>query len=340
MRRRAIRYSAAGVLAALLSLATGTATAHQFAPALLELKELGDDRVSVRWKQPVVRIIGSNIQPILPINCKGIGKHEVSREGTGMVATWEIECAGGLVGRSVGVDGIASSRADVLLRVKLADGAAWRQVLTADAPSFQIEAAAEQHGVLRGYTVLGAKHILTGWDHLVFVLGLVLLIGSGKPLLWTITAFTFGHSVTLGLAALGFVNVSQAPIEAMIALSIYALAIEIIRAQRGKRTFLQRAPWIVAGAFGLLHGLGFAGALAEVGLPAEEIPLTLFSFNLGIELGQLGFVAGLLALLAGWRALPPLRLPEWSEQIPAYAIGGLGMFWFFERVTGMASLLP
>ena len=340
MRRRAIRTSAAGALAVLLSLTTETAMAHQFAPALLELKELGDDRVSVRWKQPVVRIMGSNLQPILPVDCEGVGKPEVTREGTGMVASWEIECAGGLVGRSVGVDGIASSRADVLLRVKLADGAAWPQVLTAEAPSFQIEAVAEQYGVLRGYTVLGAEHILTGWDHLVFVLGLVLLIGSGKPLLWTITAFTLGHSATLALAALGFVNVSQAPIEALIALSIYALAIEITRAQSGKRTVLQRAPWIVAGAFGLLHGLGFAGALAEVGLPADEIPLTLFSFNLGIELGQLGFVAGLLALLAGWRALSPLRLPEWSQHIPAYAIGGLGMFWFFERVAGMAPLLP
>lgn len=308
------------------------ALAHQFAPALLELDELSATRAKVAWKQPAVKVQGSRLQPVLPPECQGIGAPEVITEGTGLRASWEIECPGGLAGKSVGVDGIASSQADVLLRVNLRDGRQLREVLKPEKPSFVIEADSSRWGVVKDYGRLGVEHILLGWDHLLFVLALVLLVGWGRSLVWTITAFTAGHSVTLALASLGFVAVPQAPIEAAIALSIYFLAVELANVKEGRKTLTQKAPWAVAASFGLLHGLGFAGALAEVGLPKAEIPLSLFGFNLGIELGQLAFVATVLLLGAALKRLP-LTWPRWSKALPAYGIGALAIFWFLERAT-------
>lgn len=304
------------------------AGAHQFAPALLELQEVGADRVAVRWKQPAVRVMGSRLQPVLPGDCKGIGKPTVTRQGTGMEATWEIACPDGLVGKIVGVEGIAESRADVLLRVALEDGRSFRHVLTGDAAVFTIPERESRLTVLTNYAKLGVEHILTGFDHLLFVLGLTLFVGYERLLLWTITAFTFGHSITLALAVLGFVQFPPGPIEAGIAFSIYVLAVELARSNQ--KTLLHTYPWLVAGLFGLLHGLGFAGALAQVGLPEGEIPLALFSFNVGIELGQLAFVGLVLTVWALFRRLP-FAWPRIVRLVPAYAIGSLAAFWFFER---------
>jgi hypothetical protein len=249
-------------------LSPGFTAAHQFAPALLELQEVDASNVAVRWKQPIVRVMGSQLLPVLPGDCAGIGKPTVIRKDTGMEAVWKIACPGGLVGKIVGVEGIASSRADVLMRIGLTDGRSLSHLLTGDHPTFKIPGRESQLSVLASYTKLGVEHILTGFDHLLFVLGLTLLVGYGPLLLWTITAFTLGHSVTLALAVLGFVNFPPAPIEAGIALSIYILGIELARADR--KTLLRTYPWLVAGLFGLLHGLGFAGALAEIGLPEQN----------------------------------------------------------------------
>lgn len=309
--------------------------AHQFAPALLELEETSATRAAVRWKQPVVRVQGSDLQPVLPPECEGVGAPTVTREGTGLSATWEIDCPGGLVGKTVGVDGIASSRADVLLRVALADGASARQVLTASEPSYTVTGDAGRWGVVTDYCLLGFEHILAGWDHLLFVLALVLLVGWGRSLVWTVTAFTLGHSVTLALAVLGVVSVPQGPIEAAIAASIFVLAVELTRSLAGHRTLTQRYPWAVASAFGLLHGLGFAGALSEAGLPAGEIPLALFAFNVGIELGQLAFVGVVLLAMAALRAVP-VSWPRAAKALPAYGIGVMAVYWFLERVVGLA----
>ncbi|MEM7587009.1 MAG: HupE/UreJ family protein [Acidobacteriota bacterium] len=333
------RWQALGVVLTVLVSWASPAAAHQFAPALLELEEIAPGRAEVRWKQPAVRVQGSRLRPVLPVDCEGVGEPVVEREGTGLRASWEIACPSGLVGASVGVEGIASSRADVLLRVALLDGRSLRHVLTAAAPSLAIEAdptgaGSGRLGVFRSYLVLGAEHIAAGWDHLLFVMALVLLIGWGSSLFWTVTAFTLGHSVTLALASLGWVSAPQGPIEAAIALSIYVLAVELTLSLRGRTTWTQRAPWIVASGFGLLHGLGFAGALREVGLPAGEIPMALFSFNVGIELGQLAFVGVVLLVRALLVALP-LRWPAWVRALPAYAIGSCAVFWFCERVTGL-----
>ncbi|MCG6862537.1 MAG: HupE/UreJ family protein [Chromatiaceae bacterium] len=311
---------------------TPRVSAHQFAPALLELVETATDRVDVSWKQPMIRVQGSRLRPVLPVECEGIGDPVVTREGTGARARWEIACPNGLAGKSVGVEDIGSSRANVLLRVALRDGRSLRQVLTAEAPSFEIPAKAGQLGVFESYGRLGIEHILSGADHLLFVLALVLLVGWGRVLLWTVTAFTAGHSVTLALATLGFVDVPQGLTEAAIALSIYFLAVELVRSLDGNLTITQRAPWVIAFTFGLLHGLGFAGALAEVGLPRDEIPTALFAFNVGIELGQLAFVASVLAVRAAIRTLP-VSQPKWSGIGVAYGIGSIAIYWFFQRVT-------
>jgi hydrogenase/urease accessory protein HupE len=311
------------------------ASAHVFAPALLELKELGgeSDRqvIAVRWKQPRARAKGSRLDPILPADC-GQGEPQSVLEGTGLVSTWTLECRGSLVGKSVGVAGIAGSGADVVLRIVLEDGRTLIHVLKADRPEYLVPERQSALAIVTDYVGVGIEHILSGWDHLLFVLGLVLLVGRGRTLLWTITAFTLGHSITLALAVLGFVKFPPQPIEALIAFSIYLLAIELARRQSHRKTFMDRMPWIVAGSFGLLHGLGFAGALREVGLPEGEIPLALFAFNVGIELGQLAFVA---LVLCGWglvRAVP-FRWPEWTRYVPAYGIGTLAAYWFFQRLS-------
>jgi hydrogenase/urease accessory protein HupE len=308
--------------------------AHQFAPALLEIEELSAEEAGVKWKQPTVRVQGSQLRPVLPVECEGVGDPEVKKDGSGTRARWRIRCPGGVAGKWVGVEGIASSQADVLLRVALRDGRRLRHVLKAEAPSFRIDAASGRAGVFRDYAALGVGHILLGWDHLLFVLALVLLVGWGRSLAWTITAFTVGHSVTLALASLGVVHVPQAPIEAAIALSIYILAVELTSSRRTDNSLILRAPWTVASGFGLLHGLGFAGALAEVGLPTAEIPLALLSFNAGIELGQLAFVGAVVTLVAVLRRVP-VAWPRWSPAAAAYGIGAIAAFWFLQRVVAL-----
>ncbi|MDO9103933.1 MAG: HupE/UreJ family protein [Methylovulum sp.] len=313
-------------------LISGQALGHAFAPALLEIRETVPGEAVVRWKQPAIRVSGSGLSPILPPGCHERGKHSARTEDTGIVETWEIACPGGLLGQTVRVDGIAESRADVLLRLVLGDERSVRHVLTADAPSFVVPEREGKLDVLASYGRIGVGHILTGFDHLLFVLGLVLLVGGGRRLVWTVTAFTLGHSVTLALAVLGLVHVPQQPIEAGIAFSIYVLAVQLGPYRPSQPSLMARFPWLMAGVFGLLHGLGFAGALAEVGLPNGEIPLALFSFNVGIELGQLAFVGVVLLVWRGLRALP-LRWPAPVGYAPAYVIGSLAVFWFLQRVT-------
>jgi hydrogenase/urease accessory protein HupE len=336
MRRLHLR-RVQGVLVALLvggwSLVPGApAHGHAFAPALLEVRETTPGQALVRWKQPAVRVAGSGLVPVLGERCRTRGEPQTGDEDTGVVVRWVIDCAGGLVGQTLRVEGIAASQANVLVRLVLADGRAIRHVLTAEQPSFVVPAREGALNVLVSYGRLGVEHILMGYDHLLFVLGLVLLVGGGRRLLETVTAFTLGHSVTLMLAVLGLVRVPQSPIEAGIALSIYVLAVELAPRESRKPTLLVRAPWLMAGLFGLLHGLGFAGALAQVGLPQGEIPLALFAFNLGIEAGQLAFVGVVLAVWAALRALP-VRWPSRVAYVPAYAIGTLAAFWFFQRLA-------
>jgi hydrogenase/urease accessory protein HupE len=319
------------LVAALWMLAPAAATAHRLAPALLELVERGEGRVEVRFKLPIEQPTGADLRPELPPHCAPASEPVATQEDTGVVLRWTEQCdAAGLVGSRVSLAGLAGSGSNALLRIELADGRALRAVLHEGAPVFEVPERQGRIDVARDYLRLGVEHILTGFDHLLFVFGLVLLVRGGRPLLWTVTAFTLGHSVTLSLAALGYVDFPSAWIEVLIAGTILLLAAELARPDPDPRDVMRRRPWLVAGGFGLLHGLGFAGALAEVGLPADEIPMALLAFNLGIELGQLAFVAVVLA--AGWLLLQPLaRVPRWLAQAPVTAMGALAAYWCLER---------
>lgn len=306
------------------------ARAHPLAPSLLEVREGPGGSAEVRWRTPLLRIAGADLRPLVPAACPALGPPRESRADGSLERRWRIACPPpGLVGRRLSVSGVSESRADVVLRVELADGRRLLRVLRGADPAFVVPARAGRRGVLEDYLGLGARHIAGGVDHLLFVLALLLLVPARRTLLWTVTAFTAGHSATLALAVLGWLDVPRAPVEAAIAASILLLAAELAGERPGR---LRRAPWLVAGAFGLLHGLGFAGALAKVGLPHGEIPLALFAFNAGIELGQLAFIAAVLAARDVGRRLLPAPGPL-AGRIPAYAIGGLAAFWLLERLA-------
>jgi hydrogenase/urease accessory protein HupE len=272
------------------------------------------------------------IHPSLPKDCQIIAPPQIERLFGAEIRRSTISTgATGLEGWEVTVHGLQATMVDVLVRIELADGRVVSRILRPDAPSFTFHA--ERAGLpAAGFFRLGVEHILLGVDHLLFVLALVLIVRGTGMLVKTITAFTVAHSITLALATLGFVHVPSAPVEAAIALSIVFVAAEILRSRRGERGLTERAPWIVAFAFGLLHGFGFAGALTAVGLPPHDIPLALLFFNLGVEAGQLAFVAIALSTIAAIRRAD-FTFPRWTEAMPPYAIGGFAMFWVIQRVS-------
>ena len=328
------RDSLSWLLGACLLVLHTSASAHPLAPSLLEMTERTPGQVEVLWKTPAARLAGEHLEPQLPHQCQRASEVETHSVDTARVERWQLTCSTSLVGAQVGVEGIASSKANVILRIVLADGRKYQSVLSTDQPHFVIPERQPAFVVVHNYVALGVEHILTGWDHLLFVLGLVLLVRGHRRLLWTITAFTVGHSLTLSLAILGVVRISPAPVEALIALSILIVAVELTHDHQGTGTFLQRYPWALAVSFGLLHGLGFAGALAQVGLPPGEIPMALLAFNIGIEVGQLLFIAVVLGARAVLTRVPvPLAVRR--RHIPAYLIGSLAAFWFFERLFKM-----
>ncbi len=317
----------AACLCALLLLASA-AEAHRLAPALLELVESADGRVALRWKQTLVQPRGAELRPELPSGCEPTGPARLERDAGSATLVSELRCPEGLVGQRVGVTGLAQAGSDALLRVELADGRSFRAVLSADRSRLRVPERQGKGAVFADYLQLGLRHILAGLDHLLLVLGLVLLALGRRRLLLAITAFTLGHSLTLCGVVLGRLSVPPALAELAIAATLLVLALEVVPGARASR--LRRRPWEMAALFGLIHGLGFAGALVEIGLPQEEIPLALLSFNLGIEAGQLGVVAALAALGVAWAPLRP-RSPSWLLRLPAYAIGSLAVFWCLKR---------
>jgi len=272
------------------------------------------------------------IHPSMPKDAAIVVLPRVERIFGAEIKRWTISTGShGLDGWEVTVHGLQATMVDVLVRISLADGRVVSRLLRPEAPSFVFtkDTAGPAAG---GYFRLGVGHILFGIDHLLFVLALVLIVRGMGLLVKTITAFTVAHSITLGLATLGYVHVPSAPVEAVIALSIVFVAAEILRSRRGERGLTERAPWLVAGLFGLLHGFGFAGALSQVGLPANDIPLALLFFNLGVEAGQLAFVVVTVGVIA---LLRRVRLPEWAPILPPYAIGSIAMFWVIQRTAAV-----
>jgi hydrogenase/urease accessory protein HupE len=315
----------------LLALIAGTALAHPLAPALLELTESDGGRVEVRWKTSLWRPTGSALEPVLPASCTGLTDRVGEDDDTGRTERWTLHCTAPLVGATIGVDGLATTSTNAIVRVRLQDGRVLQTVLADDSARYIVPERPAAGEVLRSYAGLGVGHILQGFDHLLFVFGLLLLAGSGRRLIGTVTAFTLGHSVTLALATLGVAALPSGPVELLIAATILWLAVELASDPR-RRSWARRRPWLMASGFGLLHGLGFAGALREVGLPEGEIPLALFAFNVGIEAGQLLFVATVLALAAALRPLR-LRLPAAATAVPVYVMGTLAAYWCFERAA-------
>lgn len=327
------RRSAAALLALGLGASAPFARADVFRPAYLEVREAGADRYDVLWKVPAVgedRRLAATVR--FPEGTIEVDRAPAVHTGAAHVERWQIQRPGGLLGQTIQIDGLAGGATDVLVRVERLDGTSQVERLLPERTSFTVTAPAGRIEVARSYTILGVEHILGGVDHLLFVLALLLLVQGVRRIVATVTAFTIAHSITLVAATLGWVHVSSAPVEAVIALSIAFVAAEIVHGLRGQPGLTARAPWVVAFSFGLLHGLGFAGALAEVGLPERAIPLALFAFNAGVEIGQLLFVAAVLALRAG---LGPIAgtLPAWTARVPAYAIGTVAMYWVFERLT-------
>lgn len=316
-------------------LGTRTAWAHPLNPALLDVRETEGGAV-VRFRVPVGGPVNAPIEPVLPDGCTPAGEpsRTVERAAQSVVTEWRLQCrGGGLVGATFGVAGLETRGTDALLRIELDDGRTFRTVLRSGEATFTVPPRAGLIQVLRAYGKLGFLHILGGSDHLAFVFGLLLLVENRRRLFWTISAFTLGHSVTLSLSALGFVHLPSRPVEVSIAVSIFVLGVELARPKDARR--LGRHPWWMAGGFGLLHGLGFAGALAEVGLPAGEIPTSLFAFNLGIEAGQILFVAALLGfgwLIARIPRFPIVQRGTGLTRVPAYGIGALAVFWILERL--------
>jgi len=328
MRRRAHLLwpaAAAGLLAA------APAEAHRLAPSLLELHEGEGGRFQVTFKTPLLQAPGAELRPVLPAHCAPLAPPAIETDVASATLRSSIDCGTlGLVGHTLRVAGLGASQTDALVRIELADGRTLRAVLSSDSASLSVPAQEDRRQVFASYLRLGLEHILGGLDHLLFVLGLVLLVAGGRALLATVTSFTLGHSLTLSLAALGFVRFPTRIAELAIAASILVLATELAREPGARPGALRRFPWAMALLFGLLHGFGFAGALAEVGLPSGEIPLALLAFNGGIEVGQLLFVAALLA--ARFALRPALAwAPRVLARVPAYAIGSLAAYWCFQR---------
>lgn len=308
------------------------AHAHRFAPSLLKINQTAAEHYNIVWKTPAQATSSIPMKPVWPESCEVLVASPAQIEGTGKVYSWQLLCADmgedGLVGETLAVTGLGANQASAMLMINLLDGRSYQQVLNGERSEFIVPAEPGAGEVVRDYTGLGFEHIWSGIDHLMFVFGLLLLVGGGKRLVWTITAFTVGHSITLSLVTLGYFKYPVAWVEFAIALSIFVLAVELTRSDKGD--LLRRYPWWLAGGFGLLHGMGFAGALAATGLPQENLPLALLFFNVGIELGQLVFILGALAIwLLIKRQIGPR--PERLLPIPIYVLGGLSAMWCIQR---------
>jgi len=309
-----------------------TASADEFRPALLEINESQPGWYAVLWKVPLKDGRPVGIAPRFPPRLTRMGP-ESARIARGAEIRESVWSAGedSLVGGTIEIEGLSGLPIDVIVRIGLADGSEHSTILRPASPGYLVPERATRGRVAVSYWKIGTIHILEGFDHLLFVLALMLIVPNLWMLFKTITAFTLAHSASLALATLGVVNMPGAPTEAVIALSILFLAVEIVHHRQGRRTLTAQYPWLAALAFGLVHGLGFAGALAEVGLPREEIPLALLMFNIGVETGQILFVTAVLLVLTAAKRLP-LDWPHGSWRLAPYTIGSIAAFWTMQRV--------
>jgi hypothetical protein len=320
-------------------LCAAPALAHRLSPAFFGLTETAPNAFDVQWKVSISGGLAAVLEPKVPDGCSLTESVRTYVVDDVRFQHGAVECPDGLPGRTFTVSGLEQTQTDVLLRVDYLDGTASNQRLTPTEPTVTIPERPSALEVVRTYVVLGVEHILLGIDHLLFVLALLLIVNGVGRLVATVTAFTVAHSITLGAATLGFIHVPSAPVEAVIALSILFLASELARQHAGpqgeeRANLTWRFPWVVAFAFGLLHGFGFAGALSEVGIPQQAVPLALLFFNIGVELGQLVFIAAVFGF--AWLVrLSAVRVPAIWRRAVAYGVGSVAAFWVVERTIAV-----
>jgi len=334
MSRRAFgpMLAAWGLLVLALAVAVPpSADAHEVRPGFLRLQQTDTETFEVTWRVPARGDLRLGIYARLPDTCTVRGEPRAWRQAGTFIERWTADCPGGLTGREVVIDGLPATMTDVLARFERLDGTTQVARVTPAAPRFTVTDSESVVQVASTYGILGVEHILLGFDHLLFVLALLMIVPGWRSLVATVTAFTVAHSLTLGAATLGWVHVPGPPVEAVIALSILFVAVEIVHWRQGRPGITRRRPWLVAFVFGLLHGFGFAGALSDIGLPEHAIPLALLFFNLGVEAGQLIFIA---VVHLAWRVLRRVNWPAWAWRLPVYGIGALAGFWTLERVAG------
>jgi hypothetical protein len=315
------------------------AHAHEVRPGYIEITEVARDSFDIVWKQPV-RSAGANavaglgLRPVFPENCARLGDSRMRRLPGALVEKFSLTCDGGLFGQSIGVEGLQRTITDVLVQLALIDGGRYSLRLTADAP---VQTFSGGGTFLMAYFGLGVEHLVFGLDHILFVLGLVLLVRGWRSLIYVITAFTLAHSLTLGLSMLGRISAPSAVVEAIIALSILFVAIELLQPPEKRSALAARYPQAMAFGFGLLHGFGFAGVLGEIGLPRDVELAALALFNIGLEVGQLLVVAAMVLFM---RFVKPALLAheKWApalQQVPIIAIGGISVYWLLDRLAGL-----
>lgn len=326
------------LLALLTLLISFGALAHDARPAYLELRQDAATRYELLWRIPVTAGMALPVVLKLPDGVRNVTEPAVRVLSDSQVERRVIEAPAGLAGSRIEFPGLQGTIADVLVRIQDLNGGTTTALVRGSQP--WIDVAAPTGGALPVFAAFvghGVEHILFGYDHLLFVLALMLIVRNTKALLVTVTAFTAAHSITLALATLGLVHLPGPPVEAAIAFSIVLVAAEIVRLQRGEPSLTARWPWVIAFCFGLLHGFGFASALSEIGLPRDDVPLALLAFNVGVELGQLAFIAVILGFAAIARMVClPERARSTVPRFAPYCIGSLAAFWFVERVAAFA----
>jgi hydrogenase/urease accessory protein HupE len=317
-------------LAALALACAPAALAHEARPGFLELRETGPETYSLLWKKPTGGEVEIQITPVLPEGCRLATSDRQPLSPGAVVVRGTLTCPGGLAGKTIEIAGLPATITDVLVRLHHTDGRLESHLLRPATPAVTLGGVTTAGERSLGYVQMGVQHILLGVDHLLFVLGLLLIVSDRWMLVKTVTSFTLAHSLTLAIATLGYASAPLPPLNAAIALSILFLGPEIARRWRGETSFTIRHPWVVAFAFGLLHGFGFASGLSAMGLPQAEIPLALLLFNVGVELGQVAFVLLVILLERSFHLLE-VRWPRLVERLPDYAVGALGAFWTIQR---------
>jgi len=323
------------VLAALTALPL---SAHELRPSVVELREVEPGVYMMDWKVTLAvgsgAALASRLEPVIPENCAFDGEPVKRIQAAALMGRANLACEGPPAGGQFGLSELLG-KSDAIARFVPLEEPTQSFRLTADGPSAIILAEPDMVSVLFDYFIIGAEHIVFGWDHLLFVIALVLLVRNPWPVVKAATAFTVAHSITLVATILGYSGLPGRPVEMLIALSIVFLAVEVAIVLRDpeKRTLTRTYPWAVAFAFGLVHGFGFAGALADIGLPQTQLATALFAFNVGVEAGQLLVVGITLAVLAGLARMPDQTQGQ-ALKLTTYVIGTIGSFWLIERLIG------